>query len=144
MRQPEILKESQLLNCPGSIDHRFEIDIPCARLIYSTLPNTSTNKNQPLINNWLFYCLCNFTFSEISYSSNHTVHSLFRLASFTKNMNLRFQGSGTPLQYSCLENPMDGGAWWAADYGVAQSRTRLKWFSSSIIGVLGLSWWLRG
>ena len=37
----------------------------------------------------------------------------------------------TPLQYSCLENPRDGGAWWAAVYGVAQSRTRLKWLSSS-------------
>ena len=36
------------------------------------------------------------------------------------------EGNGTPLQYSCLENPMDGGAWWAAVYGVAQSRTRLK------------------
>ena len=32
-------------------------------------------------------------------------------------------GNGSPLQYSCLENPMDGGAWWAAVYGVAQSRT---------------------
>ena len=41
------------------------------------------------------------------------------------------EGNGTPLQYSCLENPRDGGAWWAADYGVAQSRTRLKWLSSS-------------
>ena len=36
-----------------------------------------------------------------------------------------------PLQCSCLENPRDGGAWWAAVYGVAQNRTRLKWFSSS-------------
>ena len=36
-----------------------------------------------------------------------------------------------PLQCSCLENPRDGGAWWAAVYGVAQSRTRLKRFSSS-------------
>ena len=41
------------------------------------------------------------------------------------------EGNGTPLQYSCLENPRDGGAWWAAVYGVAQSRTRLKWLSSS-------------
>ena len=32
-------------------------------------------------------------------------------------------GNGNPLQYSCLENPMDGGAWWAAVYGVTQSRT---------------------
>ena len=36
-----------------------------------------------------------------------------------------------PLQCSCLENPRDGGAWWASVYGVAQSRTRLKWLSSS-------------
>ena len=36
------------------------------------------------------------------------------------------EGNGNPLQYSCLENPTDGGAWWAAVYGVAQSRTQLK------------------
>ena len=36
------------------------------------------------------------------------------------------EGSGNPLQYSCLGNPRDGGAWWAAAYGVAQSQTRLK------------------
>ena len=41
------------------------------------------------------------------------------------------EGNGTPLQYSCLENPMDGGAWWAAVHGVTQSRTRLKRLSSS-------------
>ena len=40
---------------------------------------------------------------------------------------------GNPLQCSCLENPRDGGAWWAAIYGVAQSRTRLKCLSSSSI-----------
>ena len=36
------------------------------------------------------------------------------------------EGNGNPLQYSCLENPRDGGAWWAAIYGVAQGQTRLK------------------
>ena len=41
------------------------------------------------------------------------------------------EGNGNPLQGSCLENPRDGGAWWAAIYGVAQSQTRLKWLSSS-------------
>ena len=41
------------------------------------------------------------------------------------------EGNGNPLQCSCLENPMDGGAWWAAVYGLPQSRTRLKWLSSS-------------
>ena len=39
------------------------------------------------------------------------------------------EGSGNPLQYSCLENPMDGGAWWAAVHGVARSRTRLSDFT---------------
>ena len=41
------------------------------------------------------------------------------------------EGNGNPLRCSCLEYPRDGGAWWAAVYGVAQSRTRLKWLSSS-------------
>ena len=41
------------------------------------------------------------------------------------------EGNCNPLQCSCLENPRDGGAWWAAVYGVAQSRTRLKQLSSS-------------
>ena len=39
------------------------------------------------------------------------------------------EGNGTPLQYSCLENPMGGGAWWAAVHGVARSRTRLSDFT---------------
>ena len=41
------------------------------------------------------------------------------------------EGNGNSLQCSCLENPRDGGAWWAAVYGVAQSQTRLKRLSSS-------------
>ena len=44
------------------------------------------------------------------------------------NKSLR-EGNGTPLQYSCLESPMDGGAWWAAVHGVARSRTRLSDFT---------------
>ena len=43
------------------------------------------------------------------------------------------EGNGNPLQCSCLENPRDGGAWWAAVYGVAQSQTQLKPLSSSSI-----------
>ena len=55
----------------------------------------------------------------------------------TEQLQFRFslsyigEGNGSPLQCSCLENPRDGGAWWAAVYGVAQSRTRLKRLSSS-------------
>ena len=40
------------------------------------------------------------------------------------------EGNGNPLWYSCLENPMDGGAWWAAVHGVAKSQTRLSNFTS--------------
>ena len=43
------------------------------------------------------------------------------------------EGNGNPLQCSCLEDPRDRGAWWAAVYGVAQSQTRLKYISSSSI-----------
>ena len=46
------------------------------------------------------------------------------------------EGNGNPLQCSCLENPRDGGVWWASVYGVIQSRTRLKQLSSSSIYVL--------
>ena len=44
------------------------------------------------------------------------------------------EGNGNPLQCSCLENPRDGGIWWASVYGVAQSQTRLKRLSSSSSG----------
>ena len=45
-------------------------------------------------------------------------------------MHIR-EGNGTPLQYSCLENPMDGGAWWATVHGVSKSQTRLSDFTFS-------------
>ena len=50
---------------------------------------------------------------------------------FHFSLSLIGEENGSPLQCSCLENPRDGGAWWAAVYGVTQSRTRLKWLSSS-------------
>ena len=43
------------------------------------------------------------------------------------------EGNGNPLQCSCLENPRDGGVWWAAIYGVTQSQTQLKWLTSSSV-----------
>ena len=47
------------------------------------------------------------------------------------------EGSGTPLQSSCLENPMYGGAWWAAVQGVAQSRTRLSDLAAAAAAAAG-------
>ena len=64
----------------------------------------------------------------------------------TERLNLHFslscigEGNGNPLQCSCLENPRDGGAWRAAVYGVAQSRTRLKRLSSSSSRSKGSAW----
>ena len=51
------------------------------------------------------------------------------------------EGNGNPLQCSCLENPRDGGAWWVAIYGVAQSRTWLKRLSSSSSSSSSWWWW---
>ena len=54
--------------------------------------------------------------------------------------------NGNPLQYSCLENPRDGGAWWAAVYGVAQSRTRLNDLIVVVVLVVvivGVEWLLK-
>ena len=59
---------------------------------------------------------------------------------FTFHFSRIGEGNGNPLQCSCLENPRDGGAWWAAVSGVAQSRTWLKRLSSSS-SYLFYTWW---
>ena len=48
------------------------------------------------------------------------------------------EGKGDPLRGSCLENPVDGGAWWAAVYGAAQSRTQLTRLRSSSVTILSV------
>ena len=80
----------------------------------------------------------------------HTLFSIYCLqtfGSFTPVIIVIFlgwsmigKGNGTPLQCSCLENPSDGGAWWAAVYGVAHSRTQLKWLSSSSSSMISDLW----
>ena len=55
---------------------------------------------------------------------------------FDFSLSCTGEGNGNPLQCSCLENPRDGGAWWAAIYGVTQSQTRLKRLSSSSSSVV--------
>ena len=67
------------------------------------------------LTSWLALCICGFTFVDsVNFGSYSTTVG---------------EGDGTPLQYSCLENPMDGGAWWAAVHGIAKSRTRLSNFT---------------
>ena len=63
-----------------------------------------------------------------------------RLSNFTSHFSLSCigEGNGNPLQCSCLENPRGGGAWWAAVYGVAQSRIRLSDLATAAVqGVKG-------
>ena len=59
---------------------------------------------------------------------NHKLESRFPGETSTTS-DMQGEGNGTPLQYSCLENPMDGGTWWAAVHGVANSRTKLNDFT---------------
>ena len=70
----------------------------------------------------------------------HFVHPTF----YAQTHILPGKGNGNPLQCYCLENPRDGGTWWAPVYRVAQSRTRLKWLSrssSTFCPVASFQWW---
>ena len=76
--------------------------------------------------------------SEVSQKEKNKYHILTHIYGISKNGSEEFiyraamgEGNGNPLQYSCLENPVDRGAWWAAVHGVSKSRTRLKRLSSS-------------
>ena len=69
--------------------------------------------------------MSNYRFACFSFSSVHFCFTYFETL-LLGTQSFSGEGYGSPLQYSCLENPMDGGAWWAAIYGVTQSRTRLK------------------
>ena len=79
-------------------------------------------------------------------AAHGVVKSWTRLSDFSFTLTFHFslscigEGNGNPLQCSYLENPRDGGAWWAAVYGVAQSRTRLKRLSSSSSSIKCILW----
>ena len=125
----------------------------------------------PLPNRWFstysYYCLTVHLYSwSHTLTQNHQVSCIPAIFEWTQQEVLSWsrgtteqlhfhfslacigEGNGKSLQYSCLENPRDGGAWWAAVYGVAQSRTRLKrlsssssrgWYSESCLSIL-LPW----
>ena len=73
---------------------------------------------------------CDFWY-PIQHVSSGSVSFWLWLEHFHFSLSCIGEGNGNPLQCSCLGNPRDGGAWWAAVYGVAQSQTRLKRLSSS-------------
>ena len=68
---------------------------------------------------------------NLPHASNYMLCNIYNVFGIRSCLEMIFcscigEGNGNPLQCSCLENPRDGGAWWAAVYGVTQSRTRLK------------------
>ena len=68
---------------------------------------------------------------DINLWTNHSSRICDCTLHFHFSLSCIGEGNGNPLQCSCLENPRDEGAWWAAVYGITQSRTRLKRLSSS-------------
>ena len=87
------------------------------------LPNRLSEEPSTILQyEWVILSTCNFH-PEIS-SHKHHVNYLHLCW-------VGREGNGTPLQYSCLENPMDGGAWWTVVHGVTKSRTRLSDFTFS-------------
>ena len=81
--------------------------------------NTASDQVIPLHADSIMKC--------IETQNHHVGHQ--ELAQCCRSVILQGEGNGIPLQYSCLENPMDGGVWWAAAHGVAKSQTRLSDFT---------------
>ena len=80
----------------------------------------------------MVYCLTYMFYPGIMSLKASSCFNVTKLMKLKYNLDLHQfsrEGNGTPLQYSCLENPMDGGASWAAVHGVAKSRTRLSNFT---------------
>ena len=73
------------------------------------------------------WCCCVFLLSE-THTSRENFAGRCHVQAHAQWYHARGEGNGTPLQFSCLANPMDGGGWWAAVHGVAKSQTRLSDF----------------
>ena len=81
----------------------------------------------------LLYCRIDLNYILLSFACNAEI-SFFPAFCYASRM---WEGNGIPLQYSCLGNPMDGGAWQAAVHGVAKSRTRLSDFTFTCHSCIG-------
>ena len=110
----------------------FLLHFPLGLLFLCCSPNASIPRVQPSIlfsfSTWPSEECTRIVLSKNGVEEVLAKPSNWLLRATAYNMG---EGNGNPLQCSCLENPRDGGAWWAVVYGVAQSRTRLKRLSSS-------------
>ena len=101
----------------GSSQNRDQTCVPCIRQADS-LTTRSPGKPTPAL--FIPPCLSDSTHSPPSLGGLHCTSICI------PTIICVGEGDGTPLQYSCLENAMDGGAWWAAVHGVTKSQTRLS------------------
>ena len=120
----------------------WEVRLSLCTSTHSFLINSqfsSTNEGQlPPSSHWGVYIYCTLAWKipwmeepgRLQSVGSRRVDTAERLH-FPFSLSCIGEGNGNPLQCSCLENPRDGGAWWAAVYGVTQSWTRLKRLSSS-------------
>ena len=105
------------------------VDLPVLQR-YHFEPQTDHGQQTCLNDHVVFHCVYTIlVFAEKRYKPN-TLCIYVMLFLNLGNYSFYFgEGNGTPLQYSCLKNPMDRGAWWAAVHGVVKSRTRLSDFT---------------
>ena len=78
---------------------------------------------------FVFFCIIFVLSSLVAQMVKRLAYNVGDLGSIPGLGRSSGEGNGNPLQYSCLENPMDGGAWWAKVHGVTKSRTRLSDFT---------------
>ena len=115
-------------------------DVPCAlKKVYSSTFGWNVLKlsMRPISSNVSLktsVSLIIFGFDDLSVGvsgvlKSSTITGLLLISPFMSVSVCLGEGNGTPLQYSCLENPMDRGAWWAAVHGVTESRTQLRDFT---------------
>ena len=96
--------------------------LPAHKRVWLTLEPAccSLTASPTLINSVLSFCLM---------SGNSFPIHVWATTQTLRELDRHREGNGTPLQHSCLENPMGGGAWWAAVHGVAKSQARLRDFT---------------
>ena len=114
----------------------LNVSLKCSRTLFFVRPHTKRLADQVLIGDQqvvIFIMGCTLHDAQLSFTFLFLVTRCSGESWAAKQLQLPLcpVGNGNPLQCSCLENPRDGGAWWAAVYGVTQSRTRLKQLSSS-------------
>ena len=95
-------------------------------------PSSAVNLSQHHFSVKIYIWQYHLFLKTVGSDGKESAHNVGDLGLIPESRRSPGEGNGNPLQYSCLENPMDGGAWWATALGVAKSRTRLRNFTFTI------------